>query len=217
MSQQVPRATPRRALSRRIRRRLILGGASLALLGAAAVTLELVRKDCCPEVDDVPLSAVRAHPIHEDVFLSGENEPNRWFPEEARPLGAGECELGWALLRELVADDPTRSVVISPHAIALALSALATGSQGETRAEILRALKFEGSTKDLRHTMWVLEERLRAGGELENSNKTFTWRLIQEYASGVGLWPPPGMRPQVSGARCVGIQSDRPRARGRRP
>lgn len=74
--------------------------------------------------------------------------------------------LGLALYRRLVADSPGGNVCCSPLSIAMALSMLAEGAEGETLAELRRALAIPAGTElcDVHAAFAVLAERYRAGG-----------------------------------------------------
>jgi serine protease inhibitor len=208
-----PNASATRTVPSRRTKYLVLAASMLALGAGAMFALSWYkRKECCPE-----LSLMHDAPIPDTPFMCSEQQsapklhvrPYRADNESLAAVGAAECRLGWALLTRLAKQNPNQNVVISPHAIALALGMLATASEGETRGEILAALQFSVGAKahletanlalamhDIEHDARCIGFRsFRLRGEPEQLDQ-----LIPEYSSGTAAWVPARspMRPRFS-------------------
>jgi len=73
--------------------------------------------------------------------------------DDFRDLGLAECSLARKLLSLQVRLRPDENVVISPHAITLALGAVAAGARGDRLRDLLNILEFKRPAADL---LWML-------------------------------------------------------------
>ncbi|HEY9639290.1 MAG TPA: serpin family protein [Coleofasciculaceae cyanobacterium] len=95
--------------------------------------------------------------------IAQSSRPDTSTPAMAQPainpqLVTADNQFGFQLFSQLVQQDPAQNLMISPTSVAIALSMLYNGAQGETQQQIANTLELQGlSLEDLNHANAALK------------------------------------------------------------
>jgi serpin B len=73
-------------------------------------------------------------------------------PVEGSKLAAANCDFSFRLLKELVKEQPAKNIFISPYSAATCLQMVCNGANGQTKAEMVKALRLTGMQQDAINT-----------------------------------------------------------------
>jgi serine protease inhibitor len=65
-------------------------------------------------------------------------------PADQQKLAAANCDFSFRLLKELVREQPSKNIFVSPYSAATCLQMVCNGAGGQTKAEMVKVLGLEG-------------------------------------------------------------------------